>query len=167
MPFDGKVSDYFETKPAPVYDRDSPPPTMAEAIRMAVADVEALLDRGFQYGWGHPWFLPEGKAQKNHKACVTCTAGAVVARMTNYKEAVSGLSYDDVSVEWRQVLRALSDLTLPGSTTGVSDAYGYWPQGFTTKPPRKSVGITPANKDPAAFKRDMLALADRLEAEAV
>ena len=146
MPFDGKVSDYFETKPAPVYDRDNPPLTMSEAIRMAVADVEAQEQAGIQYDW---------------MDCERCTAGAVVRRM-------NGAGVNDFGPTWNRVFSALSQLTEPfGLQAGcylktTSDAapelfaHPYW----IGEPP-----LTPYATDPAAFKRDMLALADRLEAE--
>lgn len=147
MPFDGKVSDYFETKPAPVYDRDNPPPTMAEAIRMAVADVEAQERAGVEYQWSD---------------CLRCTAGAVCRRI--------GLSddwnYFKESSAWGVILRALSGLTIPAGRSGLRGAWQEWPSGFSRKQ-TDDVHITPFHENPTAFKRDMLALADRLEAEAV
>jgi hypothetical protein len=167
MPFDGKVSDYFETKPAPVYDRDNPPPTMAEAIRMAVADVEAQERAGVQYFWG---------------ACNRCTAGAVVRRVSpDWNKDAPGLPREyavwmhaptQVPPDWRSILRALSELTAPTSIyigddhNALKYAFRYWPQGFAVEP-TFSWSTPGYSIDPAAFKRDMLALADRLEAEAV
>jgi hypothetical protein len=151
MPFDGKVSDYFETKPAPVYDRDNPPPTMAEAIRMAVADVEAQERAGIQYEW---------------RDCSRCTAGAVVRRM-------GGDSWQDFGKRWEAVLDCLSLLCAAESVDmrglfGQSDCFGaQWRNARFGRVPKVSARITPYKTNPTAFKRDMLALADRLEAEAV
>lgn len=153
--------------PAPVYDQDNPPTRMSEAIRMAVADVEALLDNGFTYDWYNSWFIvPSDKhlIRLNIRACATCTAGAVVARITGYAESVSGFSGLGHSGAWPHILSALSELTQPDSTCQLDGAFRQWRQGFSAAP-KFSVTITEASKNPTAFKRDMLALADRLEAE--
>jgi hypothetical protein len=47
---------------------------------------------------------------------------------------------------------------------GLTAAFHAWPGGFRVLP-RGNDRITEYNKNPAAFKRDMLELADRLEAE--
>ena len=154
MPFDGKVSDYFETKPAPVYDRDNPPPTMAEAIRMAVADVEEATARGYVWKWEDTFAERDGQ-------CFVCTAGAVVQRLHQFDRKAHIYMF---ASKWDRVLWALSDATLPGNPYAVSDAYGRWPAGFSRKPSFETK-ITAFNEDPTAFKRDMLALADRLERE--
>lgn len=164
MPFDS--TDYFRTEPAKVYDKDNPPTRMSEAIRMAVADVEALLDRGFDYNWSQSWFvLPTDRhlLQDHQRTCTTCTAGAVVARITNYEKSVSGFSSFG-SPTWESLLRALSDLTQPLHPRPIRGAFECWPEGFGGSPEFETQ-ITPASTDPAAFKRDMLNLADRLEAE--
>ncbi len=64
MPFDTTNFDY--TKVTPVYDRDNPPKRMSEAIRMAVADVEAQDAAGVEY---------------DYFDCMRCTAGAVCRRI--------------------------------------------------------------------------------------
>ena len=151
MPFDGKVSDYFETKPVPVYDRDNPPPTMAEAIRMAVADVEAQERAGVEYVWSD---------------CSRCTAGAVVRR-------IGGTHWHTFGKTWGGVLSCLSHLTVGHYKTTFEEEFGEtkyfgsrWRAANFGRVPNVSFSLTRYDRDPAAFKRDMLALADRLEAEA-
>lgn len=155
MPFDGKVSDYFETKPAPVYGKDNPPTRMSEAIRMAVADVEAATARGFVWKW-------DRYTSEENGICFVCTAGAVAQRLHNFDgNSHSGFITSD---EWWGIMRALSGLTFPRSKRAVEAAFEEWPEGFFGEPMFKA-RIVPFSEDPAAFKRDMLALADRLEAE--
>lgn len=155
MPFDGKVSDYFETKPVPVYDRDNPPPTMAEAIRMAVADVEAQERLGIQYDW---------------MECERCTAGAVCRRLGAEDRA----DWRQYGQTWEGVLDTLSLISMEWTDHSLRAVFceddhwsGYWKNAGFGRVPDITFTITPYKKDPAAFKRDMLALADRLEAEAV
>jgi hypothetical protein len=155
MPFDGKVSDYFETKPAPVYDRDNPPPTMAEAIRMAVADVEAQEAVGVQYEWAD---------------CARCTGGAVVRRMGGRP---SGAAWFDFGDRWYGVLQCLSAVSLKWENASMrdsvfrkgSDRDRLWADAGFGVIPDIQISITPYETNPTAFKRDMLALADRLEGE--
>ena len=164
MPFDS--TDYYRTEPAKVYDADNPPTRMSEAIRMAVADVEALLDRGFSYDWNQSWFvLPKDRhlLSGHMRVCNTCTAGAIVARVTNYEKSVSGFSGLG-SPAWESLLHALSELTQPDRRNPIEMAFNQWPRGFSALPEFEA-WITPASEDPTAFKRDMLNLADRLEAE--
>ena len=162
MAFDS--TDYFRTEPAKVYDKDNPPTRMSEAIRMAVADVEALLDHGFTYDWGHADFIPHG-SEYDHlggdKRCTTCTAGAVIARMTNYEKYKTWFAFGDA---WQSVFGGLSALTQPDRIGSLNEAFEEWPSGFAAAPTFGAL-ITPANTDRHAFKRDMLNLADRLEAE--
>ncbi len=155
MPFDGKVSDYFETKPAPVYDRDNPPPTMAEAIRMAVADVEAQDRLGIQYEWID---------------CEVCTAGAVCRRLGADEPG----EWNQFGSKWEGVLETLSTLTSGWRETCFRSVFfddpvwgTRWRQAGFGRVPDIEFTITRYETNPAAFKRDMLALADRLEAEAV
>ena len=154
MAFDGKVSDC--TKVAPVYDRDNPPTRMSEAIRMAVADVEAQERSGVEYDWD---------------MCEVCTAGAVCRRADlGFWHVLTPAS--KVPESWQSVLDALSILTAPNEydpddiqgKPGLLSAWGMWPKGFADDPAFEwsTPGYT---ADPVAFKRDMLALADRLEAE--
>lgn len=151
MPFDGKPSDYTKlAPPAPQeFTRDNPPTRMSDAIVMAVADVEAQERAGVEYDWGE---------------CERCTAGAVCRRI--------GLTKNDwglrVRGPWASPLIALSHLTMsvrPDSELGSLDqAFQVWPEGFSDQPDFdwRTSGYT---ADPIAFKRDMLALADRLRAE--
>jgi hypothetical protein len=158
MPFDATTSDYLKTKPAVQYGRDNPPPTMAEAIRMAVADVEAQERLGIEYIWTE---------------CDVCTAGAVCRRVG--LPATSWFAWDrqDYGSGWKPILNALSALTMPPqefkddpflAPPGLLSAFEIWPGGFSGDP---SFDWTTEgySANPTAFKRDMLALADRLEAE--
>jgi hypothetical protein len=151
MPFDGKVSDYFETKPAPVYDRNNPPPTMAEAIRMAVADVEAQERAGIQYDWND---------------CARCTAGAVVRRIGLDPEA---WNWGKQKGPWGGVLSCLSSVSIGWDDCELHFAVRNESRAAARffDVPNLKFSLTPYSADPDAFKRDMLALADRLEAEGV
>lgn len=158
MPFD--ATDYTVVTEPKVYGPDNPPKRMSKAIRMAVADVEALLDRGDRYDWfcWH-YFDQDDTCVDVEDRCATCTAGAIAARLSEYKTACM----EDFGFEWAMIGGALSKLTRP-SGADFAEISGQWPAGFS-KCTDIDVCIPQANHDPAAFKRDMLALADRLEAE--
>lgn len=159
MAFDGNVQDYTKVTPPAVYDNDNPPPTIGEAIRMAVADVRLLLDKGFKYDW------MEADLCSIFGRCATCTAGAVVARANDYSGAtVSWL--EETDSDWNCTLNALSLLTQPGNYDSVADAQAYWPEGFPTNtrikfacPDLNEVGFD-------AWSSALLDLADRFDAEA-
>lgn len=151
MPFDASTSDYFETKPAPVYDAANPPSTMAEAIRMAVADVEAQEAAGVEYSWTD---------------CTRCTAGAVV-------RALGGTNWLSFGERWTGVFGVLSVISIGWSRTDLrwimDESRSHirdWKAAKFGPVPNVSLNITPYYENPTAFKRDMLALADRLEREA-
>lgn len=148
MPFDSTQFDY--TKVQPVYDKDNPPKRMSEAIRMAVADVEAQERAGIQYCWTD---------------CKVCTAGAVV-RSRNLEEK---FAYQWEDTAWGQVLGALSQLTEPvGMSEGVTLKVVVRKYKELFAPDfnaRDFARLTPYTESPAKFSEDMLALADRLEAE--
>lgn len=161
MPFDATNFDY--TKVTPQFTKDNPPKRMSEAIRMAVADVEALLARGFGYEWTTPNLFavtikhPDG-------ACVTCTAGAVAARMYGYDQD-NWLLWQQFGEEWDSILNSLSELTHAASTEKLSEARQYWPEGFGSEigsdfdlPDLNEKGFD-------NWSKALLALADRLEAE--
>ena len=151
MPFDGKVSDYLETKPAPVYDRDNAPQTMWDAIRLGVRDLEAIeRTPGYKIDmvWAH---VPR------EDACYVCFAGAIMAQTLGVDRAVYE-TFDSFSSEWQRAFDLLDGLR--------SGSIRFHLFGDAREAQRIK-HFTPYETDPAAFKRDMLALADRLEAEAV
>ena len=155
MPFDTTNFDY--TKVTPVYDKDNPPKRMSEAIRMAVADVEAAIAAGFKWDWTNVFDEDE-----DTKVCSVCTAGAVVQRLFDYDRDADHI--DMAGDHWESQLWALSELTAPRYNRNVFHAHREWPAGFAQKPV-SHWEITPCNENPEQFKADMLALADRLEAE--
>lgn len=144
MPFD--TSNFDFTKVTPVYDKDNPPERMSEAIRMAVADVEAQELLGIKYEWSD---------------CQVCTAGAVCRRTGLDPEAWDNLA---MSGPWFDVLNALSEVSYHYTARPVLDAYEKWPEGFSGKPSFE-VEISNPDEDLKSFCEEMLALADRLEAE--
>lgn len=155
MAFDS--TDYFRTEPAKVYDKDNPPARMSEAIRMAVADVDAQEAAGIEYEWAD---------------CTRCTAGAVVRQL-------GGDSWFCFGPKWNGIFGVLSTITMgwaewEGQT--IQSLFGFdcdrqsrledWAASEFSMPEASvHLVITPYYQDPAAFKRDMLNLADRLEAE--
>jgi len=148
MAFDS--TDYFRAEPAKVYDKDNPPARMSEAIRMAVADVEAQERAGIEYDWFD---------------CATCTAGAVVRHL-------GGKRWDDFGPKWEALFECLSFISMSwGGYSLDGDIFSgnereFWDDaGFGQVPKNVLVTMTPYGANPAAFKRDMLNLADRLEAE--
>lgn len=147
MPFDSTQFDY--TKVQPVYDRENPPKRMSEAIRMAVADVEAQERAGIEYDWWN---------------CAICTAGAVVLRLCGRVSP----DWDEFGREWYSVLESLSILTAQDSQNrggAALCAYTNSPSLFAVEPERTEEAIADFAESPEQFKTDMLALADRLEAE--
>lgn len=145
MPFDSTQFDY--TKVQPVYDKDNPPKRMSEAIRMAVADVEAQSASGVEYEWTN---------------CGRCTAGMIVRRLRDIPEHEEfGASlWHQFGEGWSDVLDGLSVLT----GFGARQAFDRSPRLFAQRPLWDQ---TPEDfaRNPKNFKTDMLALADRLEAE--
>jgi len=158
MPFD--ATNYLEVAPAKVYDKDNPPTRMSEAIRMAVADVEAQHRTGIQYEWF---------------SCHVCIAGAVARRVN--PDWVFEQDSDEVLEEtnwydqperfdeaWMQVLHALSRITMPMSLVAPDRAFDYWPSGFAQRPTFDGP-MFGYNEPHRKWCSSMLALADRLEAE--
>ena len=150
MPFDGNPQDY--TRVAPVYDRDNPPTRMSEAIRMAVADVEAQERAGVEY---------------DYENCARCTGGAVFRRMGARLDG-EHTETEQFGPVWHAVFWFLSEISagviydLISAATPMAYAHR---AGFSVPRCSVRVDVTPYSHDPVAFKRDMLALADRLEAE--
>ena len=143
MPFDGKPSDYTKVAPpAPVFTRDNPPTRMSDAIVMAVADVEAQERAGVEYRFMN---------------CAVCTAGAVMRRMGNRAPS----QWDAFGPDWNRVLQALSDITLGE----VGWAKREWPEGFSSETAEEAIKVAHPETRPKQWRRDMLALADRLRAE--
>lgn len=140
MPFDSTNFDY--TKVQPVYDRDNPPKRMSEAIRMAVADVEAQDGAGIQY---------------NYMNCAKCTAGSVMRRVGANDPA----DWYCFGHSWGKLMEALSHITMGN----LVDAYGKWPSGFSSRPEVTRVSVGDPDYGLEEWSEDMLALADRLEAE--
>ena len=137
------------TKQAPVYDKDNPPETLSEAIRMAAADVEAMDRAGRPYAWAD---------------CCACTAGAVVRRLKGAELEWGALEWAEFGYRWLEVLEALSELTCPEPTPvrlssqtfdKVREAFG----------PSPDISFTiPHYQDgPDEWKANLLHLADRLE----
>ena len=162
MPFDGNPQDY--TRVAPVYDRDNPPTRMSEAIRMAVADLTAIEKTpGYEIDMS-VWHA------KEDGACHVCFAGSVMANTLHLpKEEVHVLWWNAVDCfgpRWQSVFMALNCVR-----EGLVElAHKCWAGDLIDqKDAPVNVGkrepVYSYNEDPVAFKRDMLALADRLEAE--
>lgn len=153
MASDGSEKNYLEALPAPkVYDKDNPPKTMSEAIRMAVADIEVI--EGLQ---GFEFELSVFHEPKGSDICYVCAAGSVMARLNGYEnEKLKTISF---GFEWYAILQALSEIafSLP------QEAYKRWPQGFKSRPP--IARFADPNRNLQGFKREVLAYADRLEAE--
>lgn len=151
MPFDTTNFDY--TKVTPIYDKDNPPKRMSEAIRMAVADVEAQVRSGVDYDW---------------LECDQCTAGAVCRRIepewNNSGEHNWYFTTWNIG-PWGPVLKALSYLTSPEEMHPLWEAWDEWPDGFNKEPCHLDKSTFVFADDPIEWKADMLALADRLEAE--
>ena len=163
MAFDGNPHDYTKVaSPPKVYDRDNPPKTMSEAIRMAVADVELMLSKGFGYEWTKP-NLMVGVEPMNE--CLACTAGAIVAREHNY-DGTHTFWVGDMKSEWTRALNALSTLTQSHNSEGLYKAHRYWPNGFPITPSAKFKCPDLNEAGFPAWSESLLDLADRLEAEA-
>ena len=158
MAFD--ATEYLTTD-LPVYDKDNPPERMSQAIRMAVQDVEAMLAAGHRYRWSSPSIahFRSWHAFTGVRSCAACTAGAVIYRLNEAQD-----NWEAFGPTWAHIFSALSSLTASGYRRNVAAAFQIWPTGFARRP-KPIVHITPANEDFPAFKRDMLALADKLEAE--
>ena len=141
MPFDSTA--YLKTDLPPVreYGPDNPPTRMSEAIRMGVRDVSLQEAAGIEYAWG---------------SCAVCTGGAVMRRCG----ARDTGNWDQWGSNWACILRALSSASLGA----LNLSYEYWPEGFASEPPER-VEVASPSLDLAQWKLDMLALADRLEAE--
>ncbi|MEL6859280.1 MAG: hypothetical protein AAFO74_12910 [Pseudomonadota bacterium] len=146
MPFDQTNFDY--TKVTPVYDKDNPPKRMSEAIRMAVADVEAQEKLGIQYNWWN---------------CSVCTAGAVVRRM--HGDCTGSSDWGKFGPQWAKVLQALSMLTCPTGPGEEQDTNFLDFREAFGDVPFMTFTLTDYSVSPKKFKAEMLALADRLEAE--
>ena len=170
MPFDGKAEDYInalskETMlspvrgPARVYDKDNPPPTFAEALRMAAKDMEAMFAQGIGYDWDEATLsIAIGVG-----ACGPCTAGAVVLRLAGPEAG-----WRDMGEDWERTLNALSDATKPCEVEGANNllvASYSWYQGFPKNTP-DHFPIRNAAKDPDGAIDDMFACADMLDAVA-
>ena len=162
MPFDGKVSDYTKVAPpAPQeFTRDNPPTRMSDAIRMAVADME-VIERtpGYKIAFPVAWHEPHGEY------CRVCFAGCVMARTLGAKPNQS-VWFDDPEIggpdrKWMNIFQALD--AIRSGFVGVARVR--WPDGFSGVLPAQNWTVTDYSADPIAFKRDMLALADRLQAE--
>lgn len=153
MPFDGKVSDY--TKVAPVFDRDNPPTRMSDAIRMAVADVTRAEAVGLEINMA--WCF-EDTDEETRTLCTVCAAGAVmVCSLGSAGDSAVGTWGSD----WSDILISISAIAYHHD---LLMAYGSWPEGFSVRPDFSWSG-TSYKTNPIAFKRDMLALADRLQGE--
>ena len=169
MPFDGKAEDYInalsnETMlssvrgPARVYDKDNPPPTFAEALRMAAKDMEAMFARGIGYDWSMPTLADAREAG----VCGPCTAGAVILRLSGPEE----VAWWRFGYDWRNVFFALSRATDPEEVScenNLWEARYQWPKGFPTNTP-DFFPIRNAAKDPDGAIDDMFACADMLDA---
>ena len=140
MPYD--VTSYLKTDLPPVYDKDNPPTRMSEAIRMAVADVQVQEAAGIEYAY---------------RDCAYCTAGAVMRRCG----AAHPQRWEEFGPHWFHIMRALSSITVGDVDRAVFD----WPEGFSENTARKFARMTHPDDDLRGWMRDMLALADRLEAE--
>lgn len=157
MPFDSTQFDY--TKVQPVYDKDNPPKRMSEAIRMAVADlrkVEASPDHTVRMIYFHAPKIGD------LEQCAVCFAGAVMAKRLG-ADPDDELYEDSFGGAWKKVFTFL-DALRSGYMTGARDS---WATGTMTQVDDRpnELGITFYESDPLQFKADMLALADRLEAE--
>ncbi|MEM6900321.1 MAG: hypothetical protein AAF583_11170 [Pseudomonadota bacterium] len=155
MAFDG--SEYLKAKPAQVYDKDNPPKRMSEAIRMAVADMIAVESLpNYKIAFPVHWHAPQRDG-----TCVVCLAGCVMSQ-TLKADASEHVWWDSerYSGKWPLIFQALNSVRQGYLPIAQRD----WPQGFSREQ-QNFIGLTRYENDPAAFKRDMLALADRLEAE--
>jgi hypothetical protein len=158
MAFDGRIADY--TKVAPVFDKENPPTRMSDAIRMAVADMEVIEQTpGYQIAFPVVWHEPYGEY------CRVCFAGCVMARTLGAKPNQS-VWFDDREIggpdrKWMGVFQALD--AIRNGSVGV--ARSWWPEGFNGVLPVQNWPVADYTADPIGFKRDMLALADRLQAE--
>ena len=139
--------------PKRVYDRDNPPPSLSEAIRMAVLDIEAQDAAGIAYEW---------------MRCERCTAGAVCRA-----KGMHDLSaWDEFGDRWFSILQILSDLTDPTNegTLGEGVRQEYWISAGFGKFPQalefSGLYYSGCPSDFPEFKKSMLAFADQLEAEA-
>lgn len=171
MPFDGKAEDYINALskegmpspvrgPARVYDKDNPPPTFAEALRMAAKDMEAMFAQGIGYNWD-ALTLPEAREAG---VCGPCTAGAVILRLAGPEE----VDWHRFGYDWSHVFFALSEATDPKEVScedKLREARYQWPKGFPTNTP-DFFPIRNAAKDPDGAIDDMFACADMLDAVA-
>lgn len=151
MPFDSTQFDY--TKVQPVYDRDNPPKRMSEAIRMAVADLEAVeklpqyrIDMG---AWHEP--APDG-------LCEVCFAGAVMARTHKLPQHRYSSGFDIAGWDWNCVFDALNELR-KGGVASAAQSMGVKIPSF------HKMDVTSYDENPEQFKADMLRTASFLEAE--
>ena len=163
MPFDGNKADYVNALaqpkrgPARVYDQDNPPPTMAEALRMAAKDMEAMFAQGIGYNWD----ICTLRQARMEGACGPCTAGAVILRMAGPDH----YCWDSFIDQWVEVLMALSDISAISpnhSKINIESARLKWPQGFPPNAPRH-FPIRNAAEDPQGAIDDMFACADMLD----
>ena len=151
MPFDGKVSDYFETKPAPVYGPDHAPQTMWDAIRLGVRDLEATeRTPGYVIDMDYAHEVLGG-------VCAVCFAGSVMARTLN-ADPRKDHYWHSFPRAWHKTFDLLDNLR--NGQIWLSDfvAFGIYHEDMDVTEERYET-------NPTAFKRDMLALADRLERE--
>jgi len=158
MSLDGNVQDYTKVKaPQKVYDRDNPPTRMSEAIRMAVADLEAVE--------ADPRYKVNMKTYHNPvgQTCYVCFAGAVMSATLNADPEDYLVHTAEWGAKWQAVLYFLNEVRL-GEVRAAKRA---WLTGEDQTLARRGTpaDVTLYEDNPAAFKRDMLALADRLEAE--
>ncbi len=151
MPFDSTSFDY--TKVAPTYDKNNPPKRMSEAIRMALLDLEAA-ERLPKYRINMTaWHEPAGDG-----VCEVCLAGSVMALTCQVSPNELHTGNLVAGLRWNRVFDALNQLRLGD----VRCAAFYM---NVPKPSFFNATITDYGENPDQFKADMLALADRLEAE--
>ena len=147
MAFDGNPHDYTRVaSPPKVYDRNNPPKTMSEAIRMAVGDLTGVSAAKV----GFDWF-----------DCCKCLAGLALSGA-----GLGSEKWDAYGEEWGNILQALSDLSNPCNNETLSDAYYVWPAGFSHAPSFRNHMVDYREHGMDAYFESLRDVADRLEAEA-
>lgn len=145
-----------------VYDKDNPPSRMSEAIRMAVADVEqAEKSQRYIVDMDH-WHQPYGDR------CLVCFAGSVMSQRLGlpFNRVVrGGFSPDAFELDaWGCVFRFLNCIR-EGDLEEARRAWAGATRPLCRGGLQNTEGVTSYRASPAAFKSDMLTLADKLEAE--